>query len=857
MGSDSRARPSRAARMQLRYWLSVMHCVSAPVWRKPWLAVLGILGVALGAAVVVAIELAADSASRAHARSVRSASGAATHQIHGGPAGIPEQLYVRIRLVGKASASMAVMEGSATLPSLEMRRVGLLGIDLLAGTEVRDVGISSAALRPLLQRGNAVAMGAGLVKSLQLELGSQFEILIAGSARTVTLTSILRTSEASAQARLDGQIVADIAVAQELLERPGVLTRIDLKLDGEAATKSIEALLGAGDSLVAVSATLARQQGLTSAFNTNLSMMGKLALLIGLLLVYNTMTFSIIARRERFGVLRALGLLRSELFVAVLVEALVIGIIAALIGIALGFALASVLLGLVAQTLNDLYFSVDARNIELSYLTMARAGALAVAGAMVAACVPACEALQAAPATVMRRSAAESDARRSAPWLALLGLVVVLAGAIVLLVGTGLNSAFAGLFMLVTGAVMAVPWGLVYLLPSVATGLRLAGFAVLGFAVDGVRAAASRSSVAVAALTVALAATLGVGIMIESFRGSVESWLRISLPASLYVSQPGAGPRAALPSDLIQTLRADPRVAALSRGRGVSVNADSGPVDLIALDPAPLSYDAFLLLDTAGRSSDVVWQGFGRGEVLVSEPFAERHALAAGATVRLQTRQGWRAFPIAAIYRDYAREAGAVLIDMHQYQRHWADLQVSSLGIYVVAEEKTAELALELREYTNMRGIQVRANSTIRDLSLAVFDRTFAITQVLRGVTIAVAFVGVFSALMALQLERQRELAILRATGATRWQVALSVIGQTGAMGVFAGVFAVPLGALVGYVLVTVVNTRSFGWTLDFSFNPALAAQALALSVGAAVLAGVYPALRLARQPVAAALRME
>ena len=180
-------------------------------------------------------------------------------------------------------------------------------------------------------------------------------------------------------------------------------------------------------------------------------------------------------------------------------------------------------------------------------------------------------------------------------------------------------------------------------------------------------------------------------------------------------------------------------------------------------------------------------------------------------------------------------------MDLSRYRERFGDLGVSSLGLYLHPDSDLRTTIVDLRPLVDEAGLRIQPTRAIREASIKIFDRTSAITQVLRAVTVVVAFVGVLSALMALQLERARELAVLRATGVTRVQVFLSVITQTSTMGLAAGLLALPLGAFIGYVLVTIVNTRSFGWTLDFQLDPNIGAQALLVALAAAA-AGLYPA---------------
>jgi putative ABC transport system permease protein len=253
-----------------------------------------------------------------------------------------------------------------------------------------------------------------------------------------------------------------------------------------------------------------------------------------------------------------------------------------------------------------------------------------------------------------------------------------------------------------------------------------------------------------------------------------------------------------------------------------------------------------------------IWPGFAQGQALVSEPLAYRYGLHPGNTIRLLTDSGERAFTIAATYYDYGSNQGVVMLDLANYQAAWNDQSISSLGLYAAPSVDVDALVQRLRGLVGAEQvISIRSNRALREASLEIFDRTFAITTVLQLLATIVAFVGILAALMALQLERARELGMLRANGLTPRQLWGVVLSQTGLMGLTAGLLAIPVGVMLATVLVFVINKRSFGWTLLFRLDGGLFAQALLVSIAAAVLAGLYPAWRMGRTSPALALREE
>jgi putative ABC transport system permease protein len=389
-------------------------------------------------------------------------------------------------------------------------------------------------------------------------------------------------------------------------------------------------------------------------------------------------------------------------------------------------------------------------------------------------------------------------------------------------------------------------------------GGRLVG--ILGrLAARTVTRSVARTGVAIAALAVSVSVTIGVGLMIESFRATVENWLDLSLRADVFVAAPGPGGTRATPvlsPDIPGRVAAVPGIEAVESFRRVRVASPGGEVQLIVGDwRRPRSAGLYRFAD---GDPDAVWAKVKAGAVLVSEPFAFRHDVpATGGTVRLLTDRGLRSFPVAGIFYDYATEQGLVLLAREVYERHWDDRAVSSLGVYVAPGHAIEDVARRLRGALSGTALRVTPNRALRRRALEVFDRTFAVTRALRLLAVIVAFIGVWSALLALQVERTRELATLEVLGLGGRQMWGLALLETGMMGAVAGLLSVPLGWLLAVILVDIINVRSFGWTMRLEVDPWLFGQALALSVGAALLASVYPLLRLRRRSLASALRAE
>ncbi|WP_225931260.1 ABC transporter permease [Leptolyngbya sp. 7M] len=199
-----------------------------------------------------------------------------------------------------------------------------------------------------------------------------------------------------------------------------------------------------------------------------------------------------------------------------------------------------------------------------------------------------------------------------------------------------------------------------------------------------------------------------------------------------------------------------------------------------------------------------------------------------------------------------------MIIDNDRYEQIWQDSSIASLGLFVQPGADVEAIVAEIQnQFRGRQDLSVQSNRTLRQESLIIFDRTFAITNALRLLAVVVAFIGVLSTLMSLQLERTRELGILRATGMTPRQIGSMTLLETGLMGTMAGLFAMPLGYALAWILIYVINVRSFGWTLQMALEPKYFWQALLVAIIAALLAGIYPALRLGQMNISTAIRQE
>ena len=839
-------------------------------------SLLFIVGVALGVAMVIAIDLANSSASRAFSLSAESVTGKATHQITGGPSRIPTELYTHLRVdLGLRDIAPIVTEYVRGV-DLGDQPLRLLGVDVFAEPPFRsylqtvevegeDPQNAFDALAAFIAEPNTVLISETLAKRFDVRPGDTI-ILRPGEAQVaVQVVGLLQTDDRVSTQAIDDLVLTDIATAQEIVGQPGEITRIDLILPDDYDISQITALLPSGAVLNTVQEANSTLGQMTAAFELNLQALSLLALVVGVFLIYNTVTFSVVQRRPVIGTMRALGATRSQIFALILGEAFIMGLVGTVLGLGLGVIFGRGAVSLVSQTISDLYFTVNVQSITVAPFTLVKGAAIGLLASIIAAVVPSYDATRTPPAGVLRRSDVEQQAMKLVPYMTLAAVVLNIVGYLLLQIPTqNIIIGFIALFAIVLGGALFTP-AILLLFMRLFTPLTNRLFGVLGrMAPRAVTRSLSRTSIAVAALTVAVSVIVGVSVMIGSFRNTVGDWLDTTLGADIFVSPPLlTANRATVDVDpaIIAEVRQLDGIEKIVTSRSVSVNApdypDMLPVNLNVADGEVTARPRSFAWNTAG---DDYYAKLTSGDyVMASEPFAFRRDITQeNDKLTLLTDRGEKTFTVLGVYYDYSTDQGAVFMADNIYHQYYDDPFISAFALFLEDGVDTQAM-IDRLETSVLTGtdLNAQANNELRAGVFEVFERAFTITIALRLLATLVAFIGILSALMALQLEHTREYGVMRATGMTPRQLQGYTLIQTGLMGTTAGALALPIGLVLALVLIYVINVRSFGWTMQLVILPGEFAQAFAVAVVAALAAGLYPAWRLSKLVTARALRAE
>lgn len=802
---------------------------------------IAVLSVALGVAAVLAIELAGDAAAGSFHSSMETLLGNAAFEVIAG-GGLPPQTVARLATLPYPIEVHPRMESYAMVEPAG-RTASLLGVDLVAESSSGDLGASVAEGGSFLPEDN-IWVGSGL----SYKTGDRVRLIINDTSAEYTVRGVLGSDSGDV-------VVMDLSTADRVLRRQGKLDRILIDVPQSGAhRRSIEAWERILRSALPSGFTVAREgtqteenRRMLAAFRWNLRVLSYVSLAVGAFLIFNTISVSVVRRRFEIGILRALGVTRAGILAAFLGEAAVLGLAGGLAGILLGRLMAMGAVGMVAVTVESLYVSSKPAPIALTWTDAWVAILIGVGVAMIAALSPAGEASQVSPVEAMARGRREHIARVHSRR----DLVIAAAFAALAWVGSKQGPVdgkpvfgYVAALLMIGASAFAIP-ALVTTLTAALAGVMRAVFGVEALlATRSLAGSLRRTSVLVGALSTALAMLVSVGIMVGSFRQTVVIWMGDGLKADLYLrpaAPSGSDRHPTMSPDIPAILAKLPVVDAVDTMRQYEITYDGLPVTVGGIESRMASRENRLLI--SGADPAAVWPRLaGNNTVLVSEPFANKHNVHAGDTVVLSLGASHVPFRVLDVYYDYTNERGFILMDRATLLKYLPDTGPSDVAVYLKPGVSPGQGRRSVQAAIAGRSVLVASNRSLRQDAIRIFDRTFAITYALEAVAIFVAIMGVSGALLALVIDRRRELGLLSFLGASRRQVRRLILSEAALLGLLANVAGVILGFLLSLLLIYVINKQSFGWTIQFHWPVAVLLGALSLIYAATILAGIYPA---------------
>ncbi len=856
-----------------------------------------VVGIALGIAVVIAIQLTNGSSVRGFESALNTVAGRASLEILG-TSGVDENLLRDLGWLREFGAISPVIEGEMAIapapgttgvpargevprrPARRSEAVKVLGVDILRDLTLRDYAVgerdslrqsasvtdamTSQQFLELLTSPRSIVITEKMARRRGYALGDEIRLMAGDRVNTYVIRGLLK-DEGPARVMDGSFVLMDIAAAQLAFDRLGRVDRVDVQLTGAGGvaptTADIDASLAAIASRLPAGLTAQRPgrrgeqvERMLAAFHLNLTALSWVALVVGLFLIYNTVTISVIARRDEIGVLRALGVTRRQVLALFLSEAAVLGLAGTVLGIGIGRVMADAAVGLTSSTVSTLYIATAAATPSLAPWHIALAFAIGLPLSLLSALLPAREASQVSPTAAMRGAdRLESRVRLRPSAVAVPALV--LAGAVGLAqlgpVGGRPLFGYASSFAMIIGASLLVP-AIIYALAKLLGGVLRRVLGVEGLlAHANLAAAIPRLSISVAALAVSLSMMVAVAVMIGSFRDTVAYWIGQTLQADLFIGpgvQPTAGSEQTLSAPVIEAVRSHPDVEAVDSFRNVDLVYNGNLVVLGAGNFGLVLSHGSLLFKTPSDGREALGRAIGTESVVVSEAFANKYHAKPGDTITLQTPKGAHPFAVVAVYYDYAVDRGVIVMDRATFVRFFGDLTPTGIAAYLKPGADPEQVRAQILEGLDEgHRAFIYTNRDLRAEVLRIFDSTFAITYALEIIAIVVAMLGVAATLLTLVLERRRELSMLRLIGAARRQVQRVVVIEAALIGAVSQAIGLVVGLALSVVLVYVINVQSFGWTIQFHVPTLFLVQVSVAVIVATAVAGLYPARRAAR----------
>ncbi len=881
---------------------------------RPLRTALTVVGVGVGVAATLAMYLANQTVFNAFQRTVTHVVGEATIHIAGADHRIDERLIKRMRSHPDIQSVHPFLVQSVVLETDDgtARSSLVWGLDLLdlvneeaaAWQDSRRPELSQeeSPLAPLLDD-DAIFVGHDLAGSLGVAHGDRITVRVGSHQFDTTVRGVWRF--ATRAGRWGAFAAMDMAAAQVQFARLGRLDGVDLVTTPGASVKRVMRELQdrLGPSVLVSRSSQRNEQvrHMLTSFQLNLTTLSAVGLFVGMFLIYNAVGFSVVQYRREIGMLRAIGMLRRQIGLLFLGEAVIVGAVGGSLGAVFGSGLAHWLAALEAETVSELYGMETSGVASFSPLVVAGGCLLGVALSAIGALGPCREASRTAPARALAPGQYETHRqhhriRPHIQWTALAVAVLGVAGLLSLpgpVNGLPLFG-YAAAFCVLLGCALLAPLG-IHLL-DVVTSACVPASSGARLAVDQLARSSGRNSVTLSAFMVGIAIVVGVGVMVASFRQTVEHWIDQTIMADFIVA-----PHAelldsrqleqtrGLSPDTIRRAGNVPGVAAVDPYRQVRVQVGDTQAVLVARDLS-LYAERSQYLFVNGDSSRRLRRTIAEKGVVVSEVLARRLGVAAGDVLSLPTNVGRKTFTVFGVFYDYATDGGKVVIDRSLYRQWWGDETATVLGIYLEPDANPSRVRHDLQQAlaspapTKPQGmtgpddrhdlqgppapvahpqqavpppVAIVANHELRADVLAVFDRTFRLTRALEGVAVIVGLLGIMNTLLTTVLERRREFATFRAIGASRGQVRGLVMRESLCLGLVGLSLGLLGGILLAALLIGVINTQSFGWSIPMTIPAQPILTAVLIAGVTSLVAGWLPARWATRGEIAAGLGYE
>jgi putative ABC transport system permease protein len=840
---------------------------------------MAISGICLGVASMVSIDIVNKSVLHSFEESIDHVTGRAALQITAGESGFPEKLLDQVQNVPGIEYAVPVIETNANLTAGSERSLMILGIDVLQDHKIRHYDITDDTADipdPLLflAKSDSILLTQAMAEREGIKIDQGIRLQTVQGIKTFYVRGLLNPE---GPARVAGGDIAvmDIYAAQMVFGKEDRIDRIDVSfLPGETLDtmkERIQRTLPEGYNIETPAARTRQVEILLARFRKTMGFISFMAMFVGMYLIYNAVSISVVQRRKEIGILRALGARRGEIIWLFLGETFAISTVGSLLGIGMGLLFARLTIGVVAQSITEFYLKTSVADLTVSWMSLGRDAGIGILASLAAAAFPAVTSSRISPVSAIRSLAHSGDmlllSRKTkvASALCIIFSVLILAAYKTADASSAVRSSTAPLgaaFFLVLGISLFTP---VFLKWFLAISHR---FLTFGFGAGGRLAGMnlekniSRNGVAVAAIFYSIALFVSSANAVNSISSCAFEWIDSIIRADILVSSghplaAGGSPTIPMPEEMMKEIGEVPGVLSAEPFRKAYVSYGGRRVLLEVFDVA-LRMEYCPVMIAEGNRDDMLRLLPRQDNIVINEAFAARDRIKPGDSLVLPTPNGRVSFGVAAIIVSYTSDAGVIWMDGDTYRCHWRDSLVDTIEVRVKANEDISTVrGAILERFGKERRLFALPAREFKEEVKSVLDRAFTLNKAVNTITLLIAGFGIIVTLLASVIERTREIGILRSIGMKRSQVSGVVIIESALIGAAGGLLGSAAGLLIGWIELEVFYRVDLGASLTYHIHYASLVWALLLSVGFSALAGFYPARRAARTNIVEALSYE
>ncbi len=849
------------------------------IWLQKVHTLMTVIGICLGVAAIVSIGIVNKSVLRSFEDSINRVTGRAALQVTGAASGFPEGMIDLVQKVPGVEYAVPVIDTQGILVGAKEQSLMILGVDVLQDGNIRDYKLSDENADipdPLLflARPDSILLTRELANREGITIDQEIKVETVRGIRTFRVRGLLNP-EGPANVASGNIAIMDYPAAQMAFGKEGRIDRIDVSLlrgeSLETVRDRIEKALPGGYSVVTPEGRTRQVELLVSRFQKNINLISFIAVFVGMYLIYNAVSISVVQRRKEIGILRALGTTRRQIISLFLAETVAMAIIGSAVGVGVGILFAKSAIGAVGQTVSELYVRTSISEITISWPNLVVGFVAGILASLAAALFPALASARITPVSAIRSVPYSEEGFLTGSRLKIASACLIALAALQL----GLYKAFetsqyfhttpvmfSATICFLLGVSLATPavlqWFLVFfrraVSPRVGAAGRLAGLNLQKNIV--------RNAVAAAAIFFGISVFVSSAGIIYSTKQSVLEWIDSYVRGDIIVTSghPIASTGAQnipMPVDMWKEIETVPGVLSADPFRKIYIDYKGRRILLLTLDvDRRMLYSPFKVVQ--GKREDMVRLLPKQDYIAVNEAIASQEHLKPGDTMVLPTPEGPIPFKVAVVNVDYSSDSGSILMDMHTYHRYWKEYLADSFSIRVKSKADVLAVRDEIaKRFGNDRKLFVLPSREFKNEIRKIIDQGFAVNRAVNIITMLIACLGIIITLLASVLERTREIGILRSIGMLRSQVSRVVVIESMLLGIIGGALGTGAGMVIGWMSLEGFLKGDYGASMQYHVDYSSLFWALGLSTLLAALAGVYPARRAAKTNITEALSYE